>query len=240
MVNKFLLSVPALAMAMFAQAPATPQQTQTPRETPSSSATATATSQQTTGDKTIVGILVDASCTTMPKTSASAMPGASMGKGTPSSNDLPPVTNNTSGMSNRDRNANRPLDPTQTSGLDRNTTGSELERQTGSNRASGAADRAAGSADRMSRTTAGGATDTQAGNNDQTNWDRSCYISSGSHSFMLETPDGKMLHFDANGDTQIKAELDSTSRVAAKNKILRVRVTGKVDGDTIHMTKIVM
>jgi hypothetical protein len=102
------------------------------------------------------------------------------------------------------------------------------------------------------RSTPAGRTDTQAGNNDVTtgeitaetagnmNWDRGCYISPTTSSFAFQTSDGRVLHFDSAANSQIKSQLDSTSRVSTKNKIFRARVTGSVDSDTIHMTNIVM
>ncbi len=100
-------------------------------------------------------------------------------------------------------------------------------------------------------------TDTQTGNNDQStpsdvaavgnnykggsaNWDRSCFISSSSSSFSLQLQDGRTVKIDDAGNQRISSQLQSTGRVSTMNKVFRVKITGSLEGDTIHITDIQM
>lgn len=112
-------------------------------------------------------------------------------------------------------------------------------------------DQTTGAADRR-----GTPTDTQSASNPQTsgrdmqaktgemtntsNWDKACFISARTSEFVFQSPDGQALKVDSAGNQQIKSMLDSSSRVANKNKIFRVKVSGTVEGDTIHVTNVVM
>jgi hypothetical protein len=122
-----------------------------------------------------------------------------------------------------------------------------LEDSTASSRA-GSADRAAGTMPERTIGAHGTPTDTQTGNNPNSvgevasagHWDRSCFIGKGTDSFAFQTSDGRTLQFDSASNLKIKNQLDSSSRVAAKDKIFRARVTGSAEGQTIHLTNIVM
>jgi len=100
-------------------------------------------------------------------------------------------------------------------------------------------------------------TDTQAGNNDRytpsdvaavgnkyqggsANWDRSCFISSSSNAFSLQLQDGRTVKIDDAGNQRINSQLQSTGRVSTMNKVFRVKITGSLEGDTIHITDIQM
>lgn len=226
-----LLALPLCCGLMVAQEPAqTPAQTgrSTPAETSRDSG------------QTISGILVASSCSTsnMPKSTAS-----SMHSNTPASSATPPMMRTTP-LSSTDResknmdrgtvtdraaamNRDRARDVNQGTGTD-----SQLERTRTMDQTSGTADRR------------GTPLDTQAGNNmsdtDSSNWDRSCFIGTKTSEFALQTTDGRVLRFDGDANSQIRSKLDSSSRVATKNKIFRVRVTGSVEGDTVHLTDIVL
>jgi len=95
-------------------------------------------------------------------------------------------------------------------------------------------------------------TDTQSGNNHSNalggaagpatggNWDRSCFISPTSSSFVLQIQDGRTMKIDDAGNSRISSQLRSTGRVSTKNKVFRVKVTGSAEGDTIHLSDIQM
>lgn len=72
------------------------------------------------------------------------------------------------------------------------------------------------------------------------NWDKSCFISTTSNAYVLQLQDGRTLKIDDEGATRISSQLQSTGRVASKNKIFRVKVTGDINGDSIHITDIQM
>jgi hypothetical protein len=232
-----LLALPLSAGLMIAQTPTqTPTQTGTPQSTQEHESS---TAGQTSG-QTMYGILVAADCNaaTMPRTSASSMnsstssstsSSSSMNRKTPSDVDRGTATDR---AKSSDMNRDRAREVNQGTG----GTDAQLDR-TRSMDQTGSADRS------MQR---GTPTDTQAGNNqtgemsNAANWDKACFITPTTSSFAFQTQDGRVLHFDSAGDSQIKSQLDSTSRVASKNKIFRVRVTGTADGETIHLTKIVI
>ncbi len=94
----------------------------------------------------------------------------------------------------------------------------------------------------------GNPTDTQVGNNPRGslgdvaagNWDRSCFVSPSSSSFVLQLQDGRTMKIDDAGNSRISSQLQSTGRVSTKNKVFRVKVTGTAEGDTLHITDIQM
>jgi len=244
-----LAAVPLGAGLMLAQSTGTPPQTQTQTPRPS---TASAESDQIGLDQTFVGILVSSECNeaTMPRTSARTpqdrVRPSDMDRGTPTDRAMAEadrsrdITRGTPTDRAADMNRDRPREINQTAGgsdtqLDRTRT----------------MDQTQVSADRR-----GTPTDTQAANNPQStpqdmrmktgelsdtaNWDRACFISTRTESFSFQMPDGRVLKVDGAGNQQIKAMLDSTNRVSSKNKIFRAKLTGSVDGDTLHVTNIVM
>ena len=176
--------------------------------------------------------------------------GSLMKRGTPaeSGRTWNSTDNNTSGTADRSgtsssstirRDAARTSDQARTSDLNRST------------RASDSTDRTSNT--NMARNTPGSSyndqinprgPDTQRGNNSATtgsgNWDRSCYISPASSSFVLQLQDGRTVKIDDAGNSRISSQLQSTGRVANVKKVFRVMVTGTMDGDTIHLTDIQM
>lgn len=230
-----LLALPLSAGLMLAQT-ATPQQT-TPQQTTATPPMRTSTPMESSSQsgQSWTGILTASNCSTsnMPASTASAM-----NQSTPKSEMSQTTPMDRGTKTDRDMNRTPARDVNQGTGTD-----SQLERTRTMEPTTGAADRR------------GTPTDTQAGNNMATstekgmrtgevktagNWDKSCYIGKSTSSFTFQTKDGRMLHFDSDGDSKIKSQLDSSSRVASKSKIFRVKVTGSVDGDTIHLTNIVM
>jgi hypothetical protein len=75
-----------------------------------------------------------------------------------------------------------------------------------------------------------------AGNTGQ--WDKACFISATTTSFVFLTKDGRQVKLDDASNAMVQQRLSSTNRVSEKNKIFRVRVTGDVTGDTLHITDI--
>jgi hypothetical protein len=191
-------------------------------QTPVQTGTPTSPREQTTSGrptgKTLTGILVSADCNA-----------ASMPRSTASSVD----PNSTDPVNPRDLNRDRARDINQGTG----GTDAQLERTRSMDQTTGTTDRS------VKR---GTPTDTQYANNqtgEMTNagkWDRACFIGPTTSSFAFQTQDGRVLHFDSAGDSQIKSQLDSSNRVATKNKIFRVRITGSVDQEVIHLTSIVI
>jgi hypothetical protein len=78
--------------------------------------------------------------------------------------------------------------------------------------------------------------ETGAGNTGQ--WDKACFISPTTTSFVFLTKDGRQVKLDDASNSMVQQRLSSTNRVSEKNKIFRVRVTGDMTGDTLHITDI--
>jgi hypothetical protein len=69
-------------------------------------------------------------------------------------------------------------------------------------------------------------------------WDKACFISPTTTSFVFLTKDGKQVRLDDASNSMVQQRLSSTNRVQEKSKIFRVRLTGDVTGDTVHITDI--
>lgn len=216
-----LMSAPLAAGLMLAQSQQTPAQTSDPA---SSTASAKKTASDQSMGKPMMGILVDSGCASsnMAKTTAAS---TDWQKTPMASSDMKPMTNDTSGQSQRAANDNRRAEVQPPP--DQSTTGeanrSAPDTQYGNNAKAG-----------------GDPSMTTAELADNPKWDHSCFIGTKTTSFSFQTHDGRTLKFDSASNDQIKSQLDSTSRVATKNKIFRARVNGTVDGDTIHLTNITM
>lgn len=142
---------------------------------------------------------------------------------------------------NRDMNRDRARDINQGTG----GTDAQLERTRSMEQTQGSADRRGTPTDTQSASNPQAATsqDMRMQTGEMTNtssWDKACFISTRTSQFLFQAPDGSVLKVDDAGNQQIKALLDSTSRVANKNKIFRAKVTGTIEGDTLHVTNIVI
>jgi hypothetical protein len=69
-------------------------------------------------------------------------------------------------------------------------------------------------------------------------WDKACFISPTTSLFVFLTKDGRQVRLDDASNSMIQQRLSSTNRVSDKHKIFRVRVTGDMTGDTVHITDI--
>jgi hypothetical protein len=123
---------------------------------------------------------------------------------------------------NRTAGADSMADRTETSAMTHTTPEAA---STTNNQTQGAADRAMNTGNERTSAT-------------DNHWDKSCFISPSSHSFVLMTQDGRKLRLDEASDQMVVNRLQSTDRVQNMNKIFRVRVKGTVDGDAIHINDI--
>jgi len=87
---------------------------------------------------------------------------------------------------------------------------------------------------------ASGGREWEAGGTGANNWDKACFISPTTSSFVLLTQDGRQVRLDDASNQLIMQRLQSTNRVSQKGKIFRVRVNGNMSGDTLHATDIQM
>jgi hypothetical protein len=71
-------------------------------------------------------------------------------------------------------------------------------------------------------------------------WDRSCFVTPATPSYALKLQDGRTVKFDDAGNSRIHSELKSNGRVRKAHKVLRVRVTGTMEGDTVHVSNVHM
>ena len=212
-----LLALPLCAGLMVAQQ-ATPQ----PEHT----------SPSTTGGKKMMGVLVSAKCTKMPKTTASSAADQTMPDQT-TKGKAGEVTDSTRAA---DMNRDRARDVNQGTGTD-----AQLERTKTMDQTRGTADRASTPANRQDTNAAANPENDKPGElSDSSTWDRSCFISATTNEFMLHTNDGRFLKFDSAANSQIKSQLESKGRVATRAKIFRARVNGSVENDTIRLTDIEM
>lgn len=98
-----------------------------------------------------------------------------------------------------------------------------------------------GSVDRLAHPQS--ASDTSGEMNSNTNyakWEKSCFISPSTTSFVLQMQDGRTIRLDDASNQMIVERLQSTGRVQSTNKLLRVRVHGTMDADVLHITDIQM
>ena len=220
-------------------------------------------------EQTFYGILVDAKCTTvgagtmsgsgsgsMARTSASSTSdqGSMMDRGTPAQSERTwnSTDPNTTGTADRSGTGNG----TRSTGDATATRGSNA-RPTGDTGASTSRDVNRGGDSDMNRTTTAGiGADTQSTNNKARNsigdtassqagqgsnsWDRSCFISPSSSSYILQLQDGRKVRLDNAGNRRVTDQLKSASRVSKSNKIFRVKVTGTMDGETLHVNDLKM
>jgi hypothetical protein len=158
------------------------------------------------------------------------------------------ISRTTPGTTSMDRNDNRSGGSTATASDANRTTGSTgsgrgPDTQSASNTSS-----STGSADRMATPTGATSANTApnswnspgdvASANNAGNWDRSCFISPQSTSFVLYTQDGRVIRLDDASNQKVLGQLQSTGRVSTMNKIFRVRVSGTMTGDQFTITDI--
>jgi len=86
----------------------------------------------------------------------------------------------------------------------------------------------------------GGSREWETGATETGSWDKACFISPTTSSFVLLTRDGRQVRLDDASNQLIQQRISSTNRVSQKSKIFRVRVTGDATGDTLHVTDIQM
>ena len=206
--------------------------------------------------RSFTGVLADANC-----------PAASMPKMTPE-NSWAGVTgsadrSNPAAAPNRARDVNQPpgvdanhdrTTPTQTSGATAGSahTRKAEEKRPGNSRATATnstrdlpqattADEMAaeGDADRLAHPQSpGDAASEMTSNTNYAKWDKSCFVSPSTSTFVLQMPDGRTIRLDDASNQKIVERLQSTGRVQSTNKLLRVRVHGTMDGDVLHITDI--
>ena len=80
----------------------------------------------------------------------------------------------------------------------------------------------------------------ESGSQNTTGWDNACFISPSTTSFMLLTNDGRQVRLDDASNSMVQQKLQSTNRVSSKSKIFRVRVSGDMTGDSVHVNDIQM
>ena len=202
--------------------------------------------------RSFTGVLADANC-----------PAASMPKVTPE-NSWIATTGSTdrspAAAPNRARDVNQPPDidanldrstPTQTS---RATPESAKAPKNGNNRpgnskptatnstrdmppAATGSDVPTGSADRMVHPQSSGNNASEmTSNTNYANWEKSCFVSPSTSTFVLRMPDGRTIRLDDASNQMVVERLQSTGRVQSTNKLFRARVHGTMDGDVLHIT----
>ena len=80
----------------------------------------------------------------------------------------------------------------------------------------------------------------ESGASNTGSWDKGCFISPTTSSFVFLTKDGMQLKLDDSSNSMVSQKLSSSNRVSEKSKIFRVRVTGDMSGETVHITDIRM
>jgi hypothetical protein len=80
----------------------------------------------------------------------------------------------------------------------------------------------------------------ESGASNTGSWDKGCFISPTTTSFVFLTKDGKQLKLDDASNSIVSQKLSSANRVSEKSKIFRVRINGDMSGDTVHITDIRM
>ncbi len=80
----------------------------------------------------------------------------------------------------------------------------------------------------------------ETGSAEYNSWDNACFISPSTTSFMLLTNDGKQVRLDDASNSLVQQRLQSTNRVSQKSKVFRVRVSGDMTGDSVHVNDIQM
>lgn len=66
-------------------------------------------------------------------------------------------------------------------------------------------------------------------------WDRSCYISAGTTAYSLKLQDGRTVKLDDTGNSLARTELKSRGGASKRERILRAKVTGTMDVDTLRV-----
>lgn len=159
--------------------------------------------------------------------------GASNSKKTPRSTDMARTT----AQGTAERSVNSPKDGSYDSKATPQS--SDMNQNTPAGSARGT-DSRNGNNDRNSGTPSDVAAVGRASTMGSANWDRTCFISPTSSSFVLKLQDGRTVKIDDAGNSRISSQLQSTGRVSSMNKVFRVKVTGSVEGDTIHISDIQM
>jgi hypothetical protein len=80
----------------------------------------------------------------------------------------------------------------------------------------------------------------ESGGQGTSGWDTACFISPSTTSFVLLTNDGRQVRLDDASNSMVQQKLQSTNRVSGKSKIFRVRVSGDMTGDSVHVNDIQM
>ena len=91
-----------------------------------------------------------------------------------------------------------------------------------------------------SATTGGKKGEWESGGANAKGWDKECFISPATSSFVFVTKDGKQLNLDDASNSMVSQRLSSSNRVSEKSKVFRVRITGDMTGETVHITEIQM
>jgi hypothetical protein len=129
---------------------------------------------------------------------------------------------------------------TQPGDMNRNTVGdrSVNNPQTGMADRVRGGDTSATSGSQMNDRSYGARQHWESGASNTGQWDKACFISPTTTSFIFLTKDGRQIRLDDTSNSMVQRRLSSTNRVSEKNKIFRVRVTGDMTGDTLHITDI--
>jgi len=131
---------------------------------------------------------------------------------------------------------------TQPSDMNRNTVGdrSVNNPQTGMADRECGGDTSATTGSQMNDRKYGAGQNWESGASNTGQWDKACFISPTTTSFVFLTKDGRQIRLDDASNSMVQQRLSSTNRVSEKSKIFRVRVTGDMSGDTLHITDIQM
>ncbi len=131
---------------------------------------------------------------------------------------------------------------TQPGDMNRNTVGdrSVNNPQTGMADRERGGDTSATTGSQMNDSNYGAGQGWESGSSNTGQWDKACFISPTTTSFVLLTKDGRQVRLDDASNSMIVQRLTSSNRVQQKSKIFRVRVTGDMTGDTVHITDIQM
>ncbi len=179
--------------------------------------------KRTTQGQTLSGILVASGC------DSSSMNGAWSGKSNAKNKEGAGSNSTTANQATVDQSGSMPRG-TQPADMDRKTPG---DRSVNSPQ-TGMADRDRGG--NTSATT--GTSQWESGSVKTGSWDKGCFISPTTTSFVLVTKDGRQMRLDDASNSMVSQKLSSANRVSEKSKIFRVRVTGDMSGETVHITEI--
>jgi hypothetical protein len=131
---------------------------------------------------------------------------------------------------------------TQPGDLNRNTVGDKSVNnpQTGMADRDKGGDTNATTGSQMADRNHGAGQEWQSGASNTGQWDKGCFISPTTTSFVFLTKDGRQVRLDDASNSMVQQKLSSSNRVQQKSKIFRVRVNGDMTGDTLHITDIQM